>query len=51
MPELYDPFARYVAQVLRHMPRLPVEQRAAIADELRAHLDDAASEFVELCVR
>ena len=43
MPDGQDPFERYIAQVARHLARLHPEQQAVIADELRAHLEDAAA--------
>ncbi|MBC8160443.1 MAG: hypothetical protein H7Z42_04415 [Roseiflexaceae bacterium] len=47
MLEQYDPFSRYIAEVMRHMRHLPDTQRAMIAGELRGHLEDAACEFGE----
>lgn len=43
MPDHPDPFDIYIAQVLRHLRKLPPEQQEEIADELRAHLEDAAA--------
>lgn len=45
MPDHPDPFDTYVAQVLRHLQKLPPEQQEQIADELRAHLEDAAAAY------
>lgn len=38
------PFERYLGAVLGHLSDLSPEQRASIAAELRAHLDDAAAD-------
>jgi hypothetical protein len=43
MPERPDPFDTYIAQVLRHLQKLSLEQQEQIAEELRAHLEDAAA--------
>lgn len=37
------PFEQYVARVLRHLPHVSEERRAAIVRELYAHLEDAAT--------
>ncbi|HSL43153.1 MAG TPA: hypothetical protein VK897_06955 [Anaerolineales bacterium] len=45
MADHHDPFEHYIAEVIHHLAKLSPEQQAQIAEELRAHLEDAAAAY------